>query len=103
MKGFASAEHAYRKMTEIRPEEPQGYTALAQHLVQDSRKVVEAKAMAEKAVQLQPIAENYGLLALICDRAGDRAGCLAAIGRALELDPQNVQYQQLLERTKQEN
>jgi Flp pilus assembly protein TadD len=43
---------------------------------------------------------NYFILAAACDKNGDRAGAIAAIGRAIELDPNNMQYrrtQQLIQ------
>lgn len=56
----------------------------------------QARPLAEKATQQAPTASNYFTLSLACDRTGDRKGALAAIRRAVQLAPDNAQYQQLL-------
>jgi Flp pilus assembly protein TadD len=46
---------------------------------------------------------HYFIFAAACDKNGDRAGALAAIGRAVDLDPDNTQYrrtQQLIQEKK---
>jgi Flp pilus assembly protein TadD len=43
---------------------------------------------------------HYFILAAACDKNGDRTGALAAIGQAIEMEPDNMQYrrtQQLIQ------
>ena len=61
------------------------------------RKLSEAKKLAAKAVELEPLAKNYFLLGSICRRVGDRAAARAAIEQAVALEPGNPQYRQAYE------
>jgi tetratricopeptide (TPR) repeat protein len=54
-----------------------------------------AKELAQKAVALVPTAAGYhDTLAEVCFQSGDRAGALAAIQKALELEPKSRAYAQ---------
>jgi tetratricopeptide (TPR) repeat protein len=92
---FEEAERAYRKVTEVAPERPEGYRALAELYVQTGRNLPEARTLASRAVALQPIAPHYVVLAMACHRGGDRAGALAAIRRAVRMDPGNADYRRI--------
>lgn len=87
-----NAEKAYRKVIEVAPKRSDGYRALAQLYLQANRNLRQAKTLASRAVELEPIAPNYFILAAACDKNGDSAGTLSAIERAIELDPNNAQY-----------
>lgn len=89
---FDDAEKAYKKVIEVAPKRSDGYRALAQLFLQLNRNLPEAKALASKAVDLEPTAMHYFIFAAACDKNGDRADALAAIGRAIELDPDSTQY-----------
>jgi len=89
---FDEAEKAYMKVIEVAPKRSDGYRALAQLYLQINRNLPGAKNLAAKAVELEPNAPNYFILAAACDKNEDRAGALKAIGRAIELDPDNMQY-----------
>ncbi len=89
---FDDAEKAYKKVIEIAPKRSDGYRALAQLYLQLNHNLPDAKTLASKAVELEPTAMHYFILAAACDKNGDRAGALAAIGRAIERDPDNTQY-----------
>jgi tetratricopeptide (TPR) repeat protein len=45
--------------------------------------------LAQKAVALQPTGPYFETLAEVCFQSGDKAGALAAIDKAIELDPKN--------------
>jgi tetratricopeptide (TPR) repeat protein len=89
---FEKAERAYRKLVEVSPHQGGGYAALARLYLQANRKIPEAKTLAQKAVELEPTAPYYFMLAVVCQRAGDRAASLAAIEEALARDPGNAEY-----------
>ncbi|MCR4415431.1 MAG: tetratricopeptide repeat protein [Thermoguttaceae bacterium] len=90
---YDRAEKELSQVIAIAPERGEGYAALADLYLRTGRKVTEAAPLARKAVALQPVAENYFVLARACAKAGDRAGTLTAISRAVELDPGNPEYQ----------
>jgi len=89
---FDEAEKAYKKVIEVAPKRSDGYRALAQLYLQLNRNLPDAKTLASRAVDLEPAAMHYFILAAACDKNGDRTGALAAIGRAVDLDPDNTQY-----------
>jgi len=95
------AEKSLRQALEIAPGRPEVYAGLAQLFLQMGRDLPQARAWAEKAAQLQPTAVNYCVLGLACDRTGDRAAAVAAMGRAVGLDPDNLQYRRLLQQFSQ--
>jgi tetratricopeptide (TPR) repeat protein len=92
------AEKAFRKVVEVSPERPEGYRALAQLYLRLNRNPTEARALAARATEIEPVAANYSLLAAACEKNNDRAGALAAIKRAVELDPGNSEYQRAYQR-----
>ena len=94
---FEGAERAYQKLIEISPLQGGGYAGLARLYLQADRKIAEARALAEKAVELEPVAPYYSMLALACQRAGDGAGALAAIEEAVAREPGNPAYLRLRE------
>jgi len=103
MNRFDDAEKAYRKVIEAAPKRSDGYRALARLYLQLNRNLSEAKTLASKAVELEPTAMHYYILAAVCDKNEDLAGALAAIGQAIEMEPDNMQYrrtQQLIQEKK---
>ena len=94
---FEEAERAYQKLVEISPRQGGGYAALVRLYLQANRKIREARILAQKAVELEPVARYYSMLALACQRAGDQAGALAAIEEAVARDTQNPEYRRLRE------
>jgi len=94
-----AAEEAVRKAIELAPERPTGYRSLVRILLFRKQGLPEAKALAQRLVELEPAAPNYGLLGEACRLSGDLAGARAALERAMQLDPGNEQirsaYKQL--------
>ena len=56
--------------------------------------------MVQKLVELQPSAQNFFLLAAACAKNQDLDGARVAMGRAVEMDPDNADYRQFYERIK---
>ncbi len=71
---------------------------MASFLLQTGRKFDEAKELASKAVEMEPMAKNYFLLSVSCERTGDLAGASSAAKQAIAVEPYNEQYQKLNQR-----
>jgi tetratricopeptide (TPR) repeat protein len=102
LKRFDAAEEAIRKALALAPKRAPPYRCMVQLLLLRDQKPVEAKALAEKLVELEPTAKHHALLGRACLRNRDRAGALAAMKRAAGLAPSDGQiqkaYRQLLGR-----
>jgi tetratricopeptide (TPR) repeat protein len=96
-KRYDDAERAYQKVVNISPDRPDGYIAMVQLYLVTKRKLPEARELAAKAAKLKPNPQAYFLLAVVCSRSGDRASAVAAIERAMKMDPRNVQYRRMRE------
>jgi tetratricopeptide (TPR) repeat protein len=103
LKRFDDAEEAFSKVIELAPEESSGYRLLAQLYLETQRNLPKARELAEKVVALEATAFNYYLLGWACDKNGDTANAFSAVKRALELDPGNPKYQQMLNVLKRRN
>ena len=89
------AEWAYRKVIRLAPRRSVGYRELANLYMQAGKNPVEARSLAEKAVQVEPLPDNYSLLGRICWQLGDRPSARAALQEAIQLDPDNRTTQQV--------
>ncbi len=92
LKQFDDAEKAFRKACEFAPENSNGYSSLVQLYLQDGRQLPDITTLAEKVVQLKPTAPNYYFLSSVYQKNNQPDKARSAIGRALELDPDNPQY-----------
>ena len=95
LKRFDDTEQAFGKAIELAPKHPEGYCRLASLYLGANLNLPKARALAETAVQLQPIASNYVTLCQARDRDGDFSGALLAIERAMTLDPENAKYRNI--------
>lgn len=86
------AEEACRRAVELAPFQAAGYAILADFYVRNNRKLPEARKLATKAVELEPVAKNYFVLAMTCHENGDMRAAASAIERAIALEPNNVEY-----------
>lgn len=89
------AEKAYRRVIALAPHEGSSYAALAQFYLQTGQKLAEAKELAQKAVDLQPVSEYWFLLSQACLRSGDRSAARRAIEEAIALDPGKDAFRRL--------
>jgi tetratricopeptide (TPR) repeat protein len=96
LKRFDDTEEAFSKVIKLTPEESNGYRLLAQLYLETQRNLPKARELAEKLVALEATAFNYYLLGWACDMNGDTASAFSAVKRAVELDPTNPKYQQIL-------
>lgn len=91
---FEEAEKAFTSAIDISPGSADGYRAVAGLYLDTNKKLPEARTAALKAVELEPVAENYHLLAVACLRNGERAEARAAIERAIAAAPNHPIYRQ---------
>ena len=89
------AEAAFNTLIRLAPQMSDGYRELARLYLQSRKKTPQARQLAEKALALEANAANYYMLARACTVGGDDATALPAIKRALELEPENPDYQRL--------
>jgi len=103
LKRFGDAEEAFSKMITLAPRKSDGYRELARLYLKTGEKLPQARQLAGKAVVLEATAANYFVLGWACYAVGDTANALAAVKRAVELDPGNAQYQNLYKQIQQRN
>lgn len=103
LKLMDKAEKAYRKAIKLSPEQSAGYRELARLYLRTNKKLSEARKLAEKAVTLEKIADNYHVFAWAAEVNGDSASALQAMERAMKLEPANLKYRQIYERIKTRN
>jgi tetratricopeptide (TPR) repeat protein len=94
---FEAAEKAFQISRELAPQQSDSYRMLAQMYIEMDRPTTEALALARKAVQLEPKAENYFVLGAVFAKNDNHTEALAALKRAIELDPGNPKYRQIYE------
>ena len=99
----AEAEKAFRQVISLAPRWSDGHRELARLYLRAGINLPTAKELAQEAVDLAPLAENYFVLSWALDRNGDPAGALAAMKRAVELEPENETYRRMYERITQRN
>jgi Flp pilus assembly protein TadD len=100
---YDDAEKAFRKVIELDPKQSFGYRHLAFLYLSTNKMLGEARELAEKGVELEKAGENFFVLSLACDMTGDRTRAVWAMEQAMELEPENVKYQQIYEQLKKGN
>jgi tetratricopeptide (TPR) repeat protein len=98
---YNEAEKAFRTAIRIMPYQGGGYAALAKLLLTSNRRLSEARQLAARAVELEPLSKHYFLLSLICQRLGDTAAARAAMEEAAErerADSSRVPAHELVQR-----
>ena len=98
LRQFERAEQAFKEVLKLAPSQAEGYSGLADLYLQSNRNLAQARLLAEQAVKLTPDAQNFGLLGQACIMNGDRPAAVAAMNKALELEPGNPHYLQMLQR-----
>jgi len=89
LKRFDAAERAFDRVCELAPQHSVGYRMLAQMKLDAGGNMDEALELAQKAVELEPIAQNYFVLGVVRNKRGDLPGANAALKRAMAMEPGN--------------
>ena len=92
-----AAERSFHKAQELAPGWAEGYRVLADLHLRTNRKLDQARELARKAVELEPTAAHYYLLAAACDKNKDRSAAIEAMEKAVALAPGEKRYQQVLQ------
>jgi tetratricopeptide (TPR) repeat protein len=103
VKQIADAEAVFNAAVASAPLSSSAYRTLARFYLGERLNLPRARALAEKAVTLDPMAANYIVLGWACDSQGDRQGALSATQRAVELEPDNQHYQKAYDQLKKTN
>ncbi|MGQ9575289.1 MAG: tetratricopeptide repeat protein [Thermoguttaceae bacterium] len=93
---FDAAEATLLKGLKLAPTRGEPYAALARFYLDQNRKLPDALRLAREAVRLQPSGAHYLMLAVACERSGDRQEALAAIRQAMQVEPTNPAYLEAL-------
>jgi tetratricopeptide (TPR) repeat protein len=100
---YDDAEKAFRKVIELDPSQSSGYRYLAFLYVSMNKRLPEARELAEKAASQEKTGDNFFVLSLACDMTGDHTRAVWAIEQAMEVEPENVKYQQVYRQLKKGN
>jgi tetratricopeptide (TPR) repeat protein len=100
---YDDSEEAFRKLITLVPQKSDGYRELARLYLKTRQNLSQARQLAEKAVALEATAANYFVLSWACYANGDFAKALPTIKRAIQLDPDNQQYQLLYKQIQRRN
>jgi tetratricopeptide (TPR) repeat protein len=92
---FDLAEEALREACRVAPQNGACHAALATFLLRSNRSLADAVTVARTAVECEPTAAHYAILAMACRAGGDRPGALAAIEQAVTQEPEDPAYRQL--------
>ena len=85
------AESSFRKTIAIAPNKSMGYRELARLFIKTHR-YAEATSLAKQATERENLGANHFVLALACERSGDLAYALSAVKRAIQLNPDNLNF-----------
>ena len=93
---YAEALDTYRTLLRLKPDDPEIYHNLGMCYARQAKSdLAAARRYAEEAIRLDPnVASYYNTLALVEFRRGNHLQAEKAIRKALELDPENPNYQQ---------
>ena len=93
---WKEAEAAFRHARRHAPRNLDACTSLVRLFLRRGVNSNEAVVLAEAAVKLRPSAENYALLGTARQSAGDKAGAIDALQRAVDIAPEVDDFRRLL-------
>ena len=91
------AEKSFEKVILLAPNSPAGYESLARLLIGNRSEQSRTPGLAQMVVQLRGNAADHELLAQSYAVTGRLRDAHDALSRAIQLDPQNVAYQQAMQ------
>lgn len=103
LKKYDDAEAAYARVISIAPQQAVGHRELSSLYLMTNTKLIEARKLALKAVNLEQSAESFFVLGWALYLNGDRIQAAKAIQEAITLEPNNPKYRQIYERIKGTN
>ena len=92
---WEAAEKTFQELCALMPDQAVGYAGLAESYLRSGKQLDQARALAAKAVALDPSAWNHFILGALCERLGDLDAARAALKKAVALEPNNPRYRQL--------
>lgn len=95
---FEEAEAAFQAAIQAAPGQAAGYLALAQLYLRSGRKLDAARTLVATAVEKEPTAAHFALLAAVCEQLGDKPAARAAVARGLEIEPARKDLQEIAAR-----
>jgi tetratricopeptide (TPR) repeat protein len=94
---LAEAERDFKQMLRVAPKDAAGYRSLAKFYLNTKREAKRAQELAAAAVKLEPVADSYFVLGWAQAVNGHRNEAVAALQKAVEMEPKNPTYRQLHE------
>ncbi len=94
---FDAAERSFLRAIQASPQEAVGHAAISRLYFQSGRNPAGALEHARKAVELEPVAPHFVILAEAASKSGDLAEARAALRKAMDLDPNNAAYRKAYE------
>jgi len=91
---LARSDEIFKKAIAIDPEQHMLYQQFSFLYLGTNRKLDKAKEYAEKAIDLKETGESYFILGLIYERNSEPKKAMAAIEKAIRLEPKNIKYGQ---------
>lgn len=94
LKRYDKAQTALESVLAQAPEYDGVYRELSRLILIQGRDFGRARELAARSVELSATAANYFVYSWACDRTGDHTGAVAALKRAVTLEPNNPLYQE---------
>lgn len=95
LQNFAAAETSFKSALQLAPERGSGYRDLAKFYLNTKRRPADAKRLAERALQLEPVADSHFVLGWANAVTGNRAAAIRSLNKAMEMAPENDMYRRL--------
>ncbi|MCA9199865.1 MAG: tetratricopeptide repeat protein [Planctomycetales bacterium] len=96
LKKYVDAENSFRKMVKLAPKEALGYRALAKFYLNTNQKLPLALQTAAASAKLDRSAESLFVWGWALAKNGRLLDALAALEKAVQLEPENKVYRELL-------
>jgi len=98
---FGAAEEAIRKAIQLAPARPTAHRSLVRLLLVQKGRAADARAAAQRLVEVERTAESYALLAEACHCAGEAAAAREALARAADVNRMDKEYLRVRQRVEE--